>query len=123
MATPQPPPPPQQPIYQRDLSLILDRVHTKFVEYARSNDEVIAAQMWVGYAESQARDDALLRRVEALETNQKFIIDTLLKIQQDISESRQEMRAGFAALDEKINELTRRVVHLEGGLPPTTPEQ
>ncbi len=104
-------------------------MHTKFVEYARGNDEALAVLMRVGFAEAQARDDALLRRVEALEANQKFIIDTLLKIQQSISESRQEsrqkaqdmrqeMRAGFAALDEKINELTARVVHLEGGLPP-----
>ncbi|MBA2680452.1 MAG: hypothetical protein H0U76_18895 [Ktedonobacteraceae bacterium] len=114
--------PPSQPVYQRDLSLILDRVHNKFVEYANAKDEALAVQMRIGFAESYNRDEALHhrienveRRLENVESTQQIIIDTLQLL-------RQEVRAGFGALDEKINELTTRVVKLERGIPPTEPQ-
>jgi hypothetical protein len=110
MATPQPQPG-QQPVYQRDLNYALDRVHNRFVEYANAKDEALASQMRVGFTDSFNRDEGLLRRIESVEATQKTIIDTLQLL-------RQEMRAGFASLDEKINELTARVVKLEGGFPP-----
>ncbi len=127
MTTPQPQAqPPSQPVYQRDLGLILDRVHNKFVEYANAKDEALAVQMRIGFAESYNRDmeafnrdealrhrvENVERRLENVESTQQIIIDTLQLL-------RQEVRAGFGALDEKINELTARVVKLEGGLPPT----
>jgi hypothetical protein len=114
MATPQPQQP-QQPIYQRDLNYALDRVHNRFVEYANAKDEALASQMRVGFTDSYNRDEALRVRVERVEATQQVIIDTLQLL-------RQEVRAGFAALDEKYNELNVRMLKLEGREPPTEPE-
>jgi hypothetical protein len=125
MATPQPQPP-QQPIYQRDLNYALDRVHNRFVEYADARDGALASQMRVGFTDSYNRDEtlrlelrtgheALLRRIESVEATQQVIIETLQLM-------RQEMRAGFTALDEKYNEMQVRILKLEGREPPTEPE-
>jgi predicted nucleic acid-binding Zn-ribbon protein len=147
MATPQPQSPPPQPIYPYDLNLALDRVHTKFVEYARGNDEALAAQMRIGFAESQmrddaltaqmragfaeaySRDDALLRRIENLEATVKTVIEiqretiaAVQEVRQEVREMHQEMHTSFSALNEKVNELSTRVMKLEGGLPPTITE-
>lgn len=48
-------------------------------------------------------------------TREHAMMNSMQAMQQNIL---QEMHTGFAALDEKINELTARVVNLEGGLPP-----
>lgn len=82
----------------------------------------IINQISVDRQESRMRDDALLKRIENVEATLKTVIDlqremmnSMQAMQQNIL---QEMHTGFAALDEKINELTARVVNLEGGLPP-----
>ncbi len=115
MAAPQQPPP--QPIYPRDLTLALDRVFTRFVEYANSNNEALAAQMRIGFAESYARDDALLKRIESSENTQRVIIDTLTTLASNFTQAidglRAEMREGFAAQAERHNELMVRVERLE----------
>jgi chromosome segregation ATPase len=127
MASPQPQPqPPPQPIYPYDLNLALDRVHNRFVEYADARDGALASQMRVGFAEAYQRDEVLLKRIENLETTVKTVIDLqreMMSSMQAMHQSiLQEMHTGFSALNEKINELTTRVVKLEGGLPPTITE-
>jgi len=128
MASPQPQPP-QQPVYQRDLSLILDRVHTKFVEYANAKDDALAAQMRVGFAEAYQRDDALLKRIENVETTLKTVIDlqremmnTMQSMQQTIQAMQQDINNGFASLNERFNEMNARVLKLEGREPPNKTE-
>src|SRR5262249_41115835 len=104
MTTPQPQPS-SQPVYQRDLNLILDRVHNKFVEYANAKDEALAVQMRIGFAESYNRDVEAFNRDEALrhridniekrldniegrldnvESTQQIIIDTLQLLRQEV---------------------------------------
>lgn len=116
MTTPQQPTP--QPIYPRDLGLALDRTYNHYVGYVDGKFEALAAQMRIGFADALARDEALVKRIETLETTMQTVIQVQREILAAIQEMRQEMRTGFASLDEKINELTARVVKLEGGLPP-----
>ncbi len=119
MAAPQQPPP--QPIYPRDLNLALDRVFTRFVEYANSNNEALAAQMRIGFAESYARDDALLKRIESSENTQRVIIDTQREIIATMQRMQQQITDGFAAQAERHNELMVRVERLErNSNPPAT---
>ncbi|MBA3823850.1 MAG: hypothetical protein H0X24_08130 [Ktedonobacterales bacterium] len=101
MATPQPQQP-SQPVYQRDLGIILDRVHNKFVDYANAKDEALASQMRVGFAEAYnrdmeayQRDEALLKRVESVETGMQSVANTTL------------------ALAERVSILTERVTVIE----------
>ena len=54
-------------------------------------------------------------RATNVEATQTVIIDTLTAM-------RQEIQDGFTAQREQINELTARVVKLEGGIPPTAKE-
>ena len=138
MATPQPQPQsqPPQPIYAADLNFFLERHFARTTSYFddrfRGNDarmDGIISQMAIDRQESRIRDDALLKRIENLEATVKTVIDlqremmsTMQTMQQEIREMRQEMHTGFSALNEKINELTTRVVKLEGGLPPTITE-
>jgi hypothetical protein len=94
MATPQPQPP-SQPVYHRELGLILDRVHNRFVDYANAKDESLASQMRVGFAEAYNRDEALLKRVENIESGMQSIANTNL------------------ALAERVSTLTERVATIE----------
>ena len=92
MANPQPQSPPPQPIYPRDLNYALDRIHNRFVEYADAKDGALAAQMRVGFAEAYnrdmeafQRDDALLRRIENVESGITALANTVLSIVERIS--------------------------------------
>ncbi|MBA3825607.1 MAG: hypothetical protein H0X24_17135 [Ktedonobacterales bacterium] len=85
MANPQPQSTPPQPVYPRDLNYALDRVHTRFVEYANAKDDALAAQMRVGFAESYNRDEGLHRRVENLENGMQALANTVLSLVERIS--------------------------------------
>jgi hypothetical protein len=134
MATPQPQPAGQQPIYAAELNFMLERHFARITSYFddrfRGTDariDGIINQISVDRQESQMRDDALLKRIQNVENTQKVMIDmqrdmmnTMQTMQQEIQSMRQEIRTGFTNLDEKVNELSMRVVKLEGGLPPAS---
>jgi hypothetical protein len=134
MATPQPQPAGQQPIYANELNNALDRQYTKLVNYTDARIDALVTQMRVYREESLARDnelrdgmralaDAILKvgqrisnletRVTNIETTQTVIIDTPTAMRHEIQE-------GFTAQREQTNELTTHVMKLEGGLPPTS---
>ncbi|MBA2681719.1 MAG: hypothetical protein H0U76_25400 [Ktedonobacteraceae bacterium] len=139
MATPQPQPQPQQPLFAADLNTFLERHFVRVTSYFddrfRGNDarmDGILAQMKLDRQDSQARDDALatqirngfaeaFTRIGTLETTMKTVIDLQREMLNAIQSIQQEVRAGFTNLDEKVNEITMRVVKLEGGLPPNEP--
>ena len=126
MATPQQQP--QQPIYPHDLSIALDRNFNKFTSYTSSRFEELAAQMRIADDEALIRDNdlanAVLRLAERLsnvetrlasvetrltnvETTQQTILNILVTMQEQIKD-------GFAAQAERLNELMMRVDKLEG---------
>ena len=138
MVNPQPQSQPQQPIYItiNELNSALDKQYTKMVAYTDARIDALITQMRVFRDESLARDnelregmkalaDAILKlgqqlgqrignletRVTNVETTQTVIIDTLTAM-------RQEIQDGFTAQREQVNELTARIVKLEGGIPP-----
>ena len=111
MATPQQPP--QQPVYPCDLSLALDRTYAKFTVYTDVRIEQLSVQMRIANEESLIRDtdlaNAVLRlgeRVSNVETTQQAIINKLDAMQEQIKD-------GFAAQAERLNELMVRVDKLE----------
>ncbi len=106
MATPQPTP--QQPIYAAELNFFLDRHFARITSYFddrfRGNDarlDGIIAQMTVDRHESQARDEALLRRIENVEATQKVMID----MQREMIGTMQAMQATQQAMQATMQTL------------------
>jgi uncharacterized protein YoxC len=127
-ATPQPPQQPQ-PIYPNEFNLAVDRLYARLASYVDSRLDPIVVQMRVDRQDAQARDDALLRRLDALTATvqgQSAVQQNLVTITQGLVTAVQELQAGqralqqqisdgFAMLSERLNELVVRVERLEGG--------
>ena len=111
---------PQQPIYPNELKYELDRQFNRMTAYEDAQRDAIMSQMRVGFAESLARDDALLKRIENIESNQKVVIDmqrdmltTMQTMRQEMQTMRQEMQDRFTEQAERHNELMVRVSKIE----------
>ncbi len=114
MTSPLPQPPSQpQPIYPRDLNLALDKIHTRFVEYANAKDDALAAQMRVGFAEAYNRDEALAAQMRAGFAEAFQRDEALLKRVENIESGTQSIANTTLALAERVSTLTERVVTIE----------